>query len=214
VIHVLLVDDHELVRVGINRLLADVPGIRVVGQAGTGEEAVKLAREKNPHVVLMDIKMPGIGGLEAIRKIQKINSDIKVIVLTVHTEDPFPIKLLRAGAQGYLTKEARLDEMVAAIQAVHAGKRYLIPEIAQQIALTTVLDNQPSLFTRLSKREMQVLLMITSGQKVKEISDKLCLSPKTINTYRYRLFEKLDASSDVELTHLAIRHGIVDTEGS
>lgn len=211
-IHVLLVDDHELVRIGIGRLLSDVPGIRVVGEAETGEDAIKLAKEKNPHVILMDVKMPGIGGLEATRKIQRINPDIKIIALTVFEGEPFPTKLLQAGARGYLTKGAGLEEMVNAIRTVHAGKRYLGPEIAQQMALNTLSDTENSLFELLSDREMQVLLMITGGQKVQKISEKLCLSPKTVNTYRYRIFEKLKVTSDVELTHLAIRYGIVESE--
>lgn len=211
-INVLVVDDHELVRIGISRLLSDVAGICVVGEVSTGEEAIKFVKEKTPHVVLMDVKMPGIGGLEATRKMLRFDPEIKVIALTVCEGEPFPSKLLQAGAKGYLTKGAALDEMVEAIRAVHAGKRYLGTDVAQQLAFKTLQDQEKPLFDQLSDREMQVLLMITSGQKVQDISEKLCLSPKTVNTYRYRLFEKLNVSSDVELTHLAIRHGIVDME--
>jgi two-component system invasion response regulator UvrY len=200
-INVLLVDDHELVRTGISRLLADVEDISVIGEAESGEDAVKLAREKNPQVILMDVRMPGIGGLEATRKIQRMNPDIKIIALTACDEEPFPTKLLQAGARGYL-----------AIRTVCSGKRYLGPEIAQLLALQNLSDSQGSPFEILSDREMQVLLMITKGQKVQHISEKLCLSPKTVNTYRYRLFEKLNVNSDVELTHLAIRHGIIESE--
>lgn len=209
-INVLVVDDHELVRVGVCRLLSDVAGIKVIGNACSGEEALKLVKEKHPHVVLMDVKMPGIGGLEATRKMLRFDPEVKVIALTVCDGEPFPSKLLQAGAKGYLTKGAALEEMVEAIRAVHAGKRYLGPEIAQQLAFKTLEEKEKPLFDQLSDREMQVLIMITSGQKVQDISEKLCLSPKTVNTYRYRLFEKLNAATDVELTHLAIRHGIVD----
>lgn len=211
-INVLVVDDHELVRIGISRLLSDVPGITVVGEASTGEEAIKFVKEKHPHVVLMDVRMPGIGGLEATRKMLRFDSEVKVIALTVYEGEPFPTKLLQAGAKGYLTKGAGLEEMVEAIREVHAGKRYLGTEIAQQMALRGLEDQEKPLFEQLSDREMQVLLMITSGQKVQDISEKLCLSPKTVNTYRYRLYEKLNVGTDVELTHLAIRHGIVDME--
>jgi two-component system invasion response regulator UvrY len=210
-ITVLLVDDHDLVRAGVNRLLSDVPGIKVIGEARSGEEAVKLAKDKAPDVVLMDVKMPGIGGLEATRKMLRSNPDIKIIALTVCGGEPFPTKLLQAGASGYLTKGAGLEEMVSAIRAVHAGKRYLGPEIAQQLALKTLNDGD-SLFDILSERELQVMIMITSGQTVQEISEKLCVSPKTINSYRYRIYEKLKVQSDVELTLLAIRHGILDME--
>lgn len=213
-ITVLIVDDHELVRAGIRSLLSTVNGIKVIGEASTGEEAIKLAREKHPNVVLMDVRMPGIGGLEATRKLLRTDPDLKVIALTVCGEEPFPSKLLQAGAAGYLTKGSGLDEMVQAIHSVFHGKRYISPEVAQQLALKHLSDEKATPFETLSERELQVMLMITSGQKVQEISDKLCLSPKTVNSYRYRLFEKLGVNSDVELTHLAIRHGILDTETS
>ena len=211
-ISVLIVDDHDIVRAGVGRLLADVNGINVIGEASSGEEAVQAAREKRPNVVLMDVKMPGIGGLGATRRMLKDNPNIKIIALTVCGEEPFPTKLLQAGAAGYLTKGSDLDEMITAIRTVHAGNRYIGPEIAQQLALKTVKDADGSPLDQLSERELQVMMMITGGLKVQEISDKLCLSPKTVNSYRYRLFDKLDVNSDVELTHLAIRHGILDTE--
>ncbi len=214
VINVLVVDDHELVRAGITRLLSDVNGIRVIGAVNSGEDAVKIAKEKLPDVILMDVKMPGIGGLEATRKIIRSNPAIKVIALTIYDGEPFPTQLLRAGAVGYLTKGAGIEEMVNAIRMVHSGKRYLGPEIAQRMAFKTLGENEESPFDLLSERELQVLLMITSGQKVQDISDKLCLSPKTVNTYRYRLFEKLKVNTDVELTHLVIRHGLFDSEGT
>ncbi len=211
-ISVLIVDDHDIVRAGVARLLGDVKGMRVVGEADSGEKAVRMAKEKQPNVVLMDVKMPGIGGLEATRKMLRNNPDIKIIALTVCGEEPFPSKLLQAGAAGYITKDSGLDEIVNAIKAVHSGKRYIGPVIAQQLALKTVsADADKSPLDLLSERELQVMMMITEGQKVQEISDKLCLSPKTVNSYRYRLFDKLGVASDVELTHLAIRHGILDT---
>ncbi|WP_434360158.1 UvrY/SirA/GacA family response regulator transcription factor [Parasalinivibrio latis] len=211
-ISVFLVDDHELVRTGIRRLLEDVRGIKVVGEAHSGEEAVKWCRQSHADIVLMDMNMPGIGGLEATRKILRANPDIKIIVLTVHTENPFPTKVMQAGAAGYLTKGAGPDEMVNAIRQVHSGQRYISPEIAQQMALSQFSPAAENPFKNLSERELQIMLMITKGEKVTDISEKLNLSPKTVNSYRYRLFEKLSIKGDVELTHLAIRHGILDTE--
>lgn len=212
VINILLVDDHDIVRAGVSRLLADVNGIKVIAEASSGEEAVNLAKELKPHVILLDVKMPGIGGLEAARKILRSNPDIKIIALTGCGESPFPSKLLQAGAAGYLTKDSSHDEMVMAIKTVYSGKKYISPEIAQQLALKTVTEPEGSSLDSLSERELQVMMMITEGQKVQDISDKLCLSPKTINSYRYRLFDKLKVASDVELTHVAIRHGMLDTE--
>jgi DNA-binding NarL/FixJ family response regulator len=204
-----VVDDHDLVRTGITRMLADIDGLQVVGEGDSGEAALKLARELKPDVVLMDVKMPGIGGLEATRKLLRSHPDIKVVAVTVCEEDPFPTRLLQAGAAGYLTKGAGLDEMVQAIRLAFAGQRYISPQIAQQLALKS-FQPQGSPFDALSEREIQIALMIVGCQKVQIISDKLCLSPKTVNTYRYRIFEKLSVTSDVELTLLAVRHGMVD----
>ncbi|MCW1937058.1 UvrY/SirA/GacA family response regulator transcription factor [Pseudomonas sp. MDMC_285] len=210
-IRVLVVDDHDLVRTGIARMLADIDGLQVVGQACTGEEALLKVRELKPDVVLMDVKMPGIGGLEATRKLMRSHPDIKVVAVTVCEEDPFPTRLLQAGAAGYLTKGAALDEMVQAIRLVFAGQRYIDPQIAQQLALKSFQpQNSGSPFDLLSEREIQIALMIANCHKVQNISDKLCLSPKTVNTYRYRIFEKLSITSDVELALLAVRHGMVD----
>lgn len=211
-INVLLVDDHDLVRIGIRRLLSDVKGIKVVGEANTGEEAVRLARELKPQVILMDVKMPGIGGLEATRKILRADPDTKIIAVTVYGDEPFPSRLLQAGAVGYITKGSSLEEMVQAIKVVCAGQRYISPEVAQQLALRHLNGEEASPFSSLSERELQVMFMIIHGQKPQDIADKLCLSAKTVNSYRYRLFEKLHVSTDVELTHLAMRHGMLDAD--
>lgn len=211
-IRVLVVDDHDLVRTGISRMLADIDGLQVIGQAESGEAAIKRSRELKPDVVLMDVKMPGIGGLEATRKLLRSYPDIKVIAVTICEEDPFPTRLLQAGAAGYLTKGAALEEMIQAIRMVFAGQRYISPQIAQQLALKSFqpkINGSP--FDLLSEREIQIALMIANCQKVQVISDKLCLSPKTVNTYRYRIYEKLSITSDVELALLAVRHGMVDT---
>lgn len=210
-IKVLVVDDHDLVRTGIKRMLDDIQGIKVTGEARSGEDAVKIARDSRPDVVLMDVKMPGIGGLEATRKLLRIDPDIKVLVVTVCDDDLFPAKLLQAGAAGYLTKDASMDEMVQAIRAVNSGQRYISPAVAQQLAFKHITDKEESPFSSLSERELQVMIMITHGCKPQEISEKLNLSPKTVNSYRYRIFEKLDVKNDVELTLLAIRHGLVDS---
>ncbi|MBP7178608.1 MAG: UvrY/SirA/GacA family response regulator transcription factor [Moraxellaceae bacterium] len=211
-IKVLVVDDHDLVRMGITRMLSDITGISVVGEAANGEDCLRVSRELDPHVVLMDIKMPGIGGLEATRKLLQQSPDVKVLAVTVCDEEPFPSRLLKAGAAGYLTKGAALEEMVHAIRAVASGQRYISPEIAQRLALSSLEEEKISPFDDLSEREMQISMMIVSCQKVQEISDRLFLSPKTVNSYRYRIFEKLGIESDVELTLLAVRHGLLNTD--
>jgi two-component system invasion response regulator UvrY len=209
-IRVVLVDDHQLVRSGIRRLLDDADDIEVCGEASSGEEALKLVKQLRPEVVLMDVNMPGIGGLEATRKLLRIDEKIKIIALTVHVDEPYPSRLMEAGALGYLTKGCDEDEIVTAIHTVHRGDRYIGADIARQMALSGLSGKNRNPFDRLSQREVQVMMMITRGHKVQEISDVLCLSPKTVSTYRYRLYEKLGVENDVELTHLALRHDMID----
>ncbi|MDF0534446.1 UvrY/SirA/GacA family response regulator transcription factor [Shewanella sp. A32] len=209
-ISVYLVDDHELVRTGIRRILEDEKGIRVIGEANDGESAVQWCRQNEADVILMDMNMPGIGGLEATKKILRYQPEAKIIVLTIHSEDPFPTKVMQAGASGYLTKSARPPEMLQAIRQVAIGQRYLSPEIAQQMALSQFNQTDDNPFKSLSERELQIMLMITNGEKVNDISEQLSLSPKTVNSYRYRLFAKLGISGDVELTKLAIRYKMLD----
>ncbi|MCV9880600.1 UvrY/SirA/GacA family response regulator transcription factor [Brenneria izbisi] len=211
-ISVFLVDDHELVRAGIRRIIDDIKGLKVIGEASCGEDAVKWCRSNVVDVVLMDINMPGIGGLEATRKILRFSPEIKVIMLTIHTENPLPAKVMQAGAAGYVSKAAAPREVICAIRAVHAGKRYIASDIAQQMALSQLEPQTETPLACLSERELQIMLMITKGQKVTEISDQLNLSPKTVNSYRYRMFSKLNISGDVELTHLAIRYGLFNAE--
>jgi two-component system, NarL family, invasion response regulator UvrY len=210
-ISVLIVDDHALVRAGIRLLLQDAKGIKVVGEATTGEDGVRLARELLPQVVLMDIKMPGIGGIEATRKILHYHSQAKILIVTVCCDILHPSRLLQAGAAGYLTKDVTPAEMVQAIHAVYAGQRYISSGIAQKMVLKNAADLEKSPFEILSDRELQVVSMITKGIKTSEIAKKLSLSSKTINTYRYRIFKKLNLNNnDVELTHLALQCDLTD----
>jgi len=209
-INVLLTDDHALVRSGIRRLLEDSGQVRIVGEAESGEEGVKLAQELAPDVILMDVNMPGIGGVEACRRILQRNPQQKIIVLTIHNEQTFPKRMLEIGARGYLTKECGVDEMLSAIARVYKGGAYIAPSIAQQLALALLPGNERSPIDRLSRREFQVMLMISHGLSNAEISDKLCLSPKTVSTYRLRLLEKLGAQNEVDLIKIAVEQGMVE----
>lgn len=212
-INVLLVDDHELVRTGVKRIINDVRGMKVIGEAESGEQAFQMCRAEEPNVVLMDMNMPGIGGMEATKKIIRYCPDVKIIMLTVHTEDPFPSKVMQIGAHGFLTKMTKPEEMIQAIKAVNVGQRYLAPEIAQKMVLNQISGvNEDKPFDSLSERELQIMLMITKGEKVQDIAEQLNLSSKTINSYRYRMFEKLNINNDVELTHMAIRFGMIDID--
>lgn len=211
--NILVADDHDLVRMGIVRMLADVEGFHVVGEAKTGEEAVRLARDLKPCIVLMDVKMPGIGGLEATRKVLTASDMTKVIAVTALADEMFPERLMKAGASGYVTKGAGFDEIIDAIKTVLSGKLYMSTSIAQQLALKNFGgkgDSSP--FELLSERELQTAIMIANGHKVQEIADSFCVSPKTVNSYRYRIFDKLNLNSDVELALLAVKHKILDLE--
>ena len=212
-IRILVVDDHDLVRAGITRMLGDEGGMEVIGEASSGEDAIFIAQKDTPDVILMDLRMPGIGGMEAIRKITRLNDECKIIAVTACADDPYPSRVMQAGAAAYITKDADIKEIIRAIRLVHSGQRYMSPEIAQKLALKQFNPSESEkMFDVLSEREMQITMMVVNCQKVQDISDLLCLSPKTVNAYRYRIFEKLDVSGDVELTHLAIRHGLLDTE--
>ncbi len=211
-VNILVVDDHDLVRMGIVRILEDIDNFTIVGEADCGEKALLLTREHNPDVVLMDVKMPGIGGLEATKKLLRINSEIKIIAVTACDDSIYPTKLMQAGAVGYVTKGAGPEEMISAINTVMSGNLFMSSRVAQQMALKNYSGLEKSPFDQLSDRELQTALAIANGQRAQVIAEIFNVSPKTINSYRYRIFDKLQISSDVELTLLAVKHKILDPE--
>jgi len=210
-IKVLIVDDHDLVRFGFKSLLGGQDGINVVETLSSGEDAINWCRDNhgNVDIVLMDVNMPGIGGIEATHRISKSWPKIGIIIVTVHDDGPLPKQLLNGGAKGYLSKGNGVDEMITAIRDVHNGKHYIAKDIAQTLALS-VLPGEINPIDTLSMRETQVLMMVAQGTRTQEISEILNLSPKTISTYRKRLYEKLDVNSDIEMLHLAMKYGVLD----
>ena len=168
-------------------------------------------RALSPDVVLLDVNMPNINGVEATRRIKQFNPNIKVLAVSSLTAQPYPSMLLKAGVNGYITKGTPLDEMIRAIKKVHAGSRYFSHDVAEQLAETVLGEKKESPFDALSEREKQVAMMVVNCQSTQQIADQLFVSAKTVNTYRYRIFDKLGIDSDVKLTHLAIRHGLVQT---
>lgn len=208
-IKVLVVDDHELVRTGICRMLEDCDQIQIVGQAESGEEAINFARNTFPDIVLLDVNMPGVGGIETTRRLLQIIPTCKIIAVSGLSEEPYPSLLLKAGASGYLTKGTPLHEMLKAIEKVMEGGKYFCADIAEQLANSYLSDTQQSPFDILSERELQVAMMVVNCISAQDIADRLFVSVKTVNTYRYRIFDKLNIDSDVKLTHLAIRHGLI-----
>ena len=209
---VLLIDDHALVRSGIRNLLKDTSSIELIAEADRGQEGIRLVRELKPDVVLLDINLPDISGIEVAEKLLRFDAEIKILALTAMTNDLFPFRLLEVGVKGYLTKESSRDELIQAIKTVSVGRRYLSSKIASKLALLKVGEVEKSVFESLTNKEMEVLLMVVQGKTVKEISDNLFITPKTVHTYRRNLFDKLDVANDVELTLLAIRQGVVDIE--
>ncbi|MBT8049729.1 MAG: response regulator [Xanthomonadales bacterium] len=208
-IRLLVVDDHELVRIGLRHILADYPSIIIAGEAGEGEVALRMNRHLKPDVVLLDVCLPGLSGFEVTRRLKQASPRVGVIILTVHERAPYPERLLEAGASAYLTKGCAATELIQAIETVARGGRHIGSGIAQKMALNVLPGRQRSPFDGLSSREMEVLLMLTDGKKVADIAQTMHLSPKTVATYKYRIYEKLNTRNDVDMTRMAMRYGIV-----
>lgn len=206
-ITVVVADDHDLVRTGIIRMLSDDDGILVIGQASSGQEALMQIKKLAPDVLLLDMNMPQMDGVQVMQKLQQSKNTVKVLAVSAMYAAPYPAMLIKAGASGYITKGVPIDEMVLAIKKVAGGGRYFSPDVAEEIAKSLLEDGSP--FDLLSTREKQVALMVANCQSITQIADALFVSAKTVNTYRYRIFEKLGVDSDVKLTHLAIAHGLV-----
>lgn len=215
-ITVLVADDHAMVRTGIARMLDDADDITVIAEAASGEEAIQRSRELKPDIILMDIRMPGMGGLEATRKLQQLVPEARIIAVSALEQEPMPSRLLKAGAWAYLSKggDASGQEVLTAVRQVASGRRYLSPSIAQALALRSYDEKTASPFDVLSEREIQISLMISNGLRVQDIAETLHIQAKTVNSYRYRIFEKLDVNGDVALTLLAIRHGLIEAPSS
>ncbi|MCP3680479.1 MAG: response regulator [Gammaproteobacteria bacterium] len=207
---VLLVDDHDLVREGLRQLFNHVPDIEIVGEANTGEQAVQFVRKTRVDVVLMDLNLPRMSGLEATRRILTARPGIKILALSAYEDEIRSARILHNGALGYITKEGSPDELIKAIRQVATGKRYISERIAKRLAVSRFSANEPSLFEQLSDREIEVMLMIVRGKGSAEIARELHLSPKTVNCYRYRLLKQLNVTNEVELTYLAARCGLID----
>ena len=208
-IKILLVDDHAVVRMGFKMLIEAEADIKVIGEAESGEVAVKLFQELKPDIIIMDITMPGIGGLEAIDRILAKDKNTKILVLSAHEDSVHPKRVLNAGAMGYLTKRSAAEELIKAIKSVHQGKRYLEPNIAQQMAITQ-LSGETNPIEILSDREFEVFMALAKGKRTNEIADTLCLSPRTVGTHLYNIKQKLNANNSAEIALIAIRCGLID----
>ncbi len=208
-IRVLLADDHTLFREGVRRLLDSEAGIEVVAEAGRSQEILDGTASTEPDVVLLDVSMPGRGGLETLGELKARQPGIRVLMLTVHPEDHFAIRCIKAGADGYMMKDAAPEELVQAIRRVAAGHKYITPDLAEQLAMTLGQDFEEQPHERLSDREFQVMRLIASGKTVSEIADELNLSVKTISTYRSRILEKMHLRNNAEIMQYAIKRELV-----
>ncbi|HET6756461.1 MAG TPA: response regulator transcription factor [Burkholderiales bacterium] len=207
-IRVLIADDHVLIREGLKKIFARHADIEVAGEAASAQEAIELARKSAYDVAVLDINMPGRDGLDALRELKRGQPKLPVLILSMHPEERFAVRMLKAGAAGYLTKESAADELVNAVRKVIAGGKYISPAVAEQLALDL---NRPELpHEALSDRELQVLRLIASGKSTREIAETLSLGISTINTYRARVLEKMNLHSDVELTRYAVLNHLVD----
>jgi DNA-binding NarL/FixJ family response regulator len=205
----LVVDDHLMVRAGLKRLLSDYEEFTVAGEAGSGVEAVRMVREANWDVVLLDISMPDMNGIEVLAQIKRSKPDLPVLILTMHPEEQYAINVLRAGASGYLRKECTSEALVGAIRTVASGRRYISPTLSSQLVEELGGDGQNQPHTELSKREFQVFCKLATGQSVSVVADELFLSVQTVSTYRTRILEKMKLKTNAHIMYYAIKHGLI-----
>ncbi|MGH7506946.1 MAG: response regulator [Longimicrobiales bacterium] len=208
-IRLLIADDHQLVREGLRRLVAEQPDIQVVGEASTGDQVLLAIESSNVDVLLLDVSMPGPPAITILETLRQRIPPVYTVVLSMHPEEQYAVRLLRAGAAAYLTKDGSPEHLVAAVRKAAQGGRYITPSLAEHLA--AALDRPHTLpHEQLSERELQVLRMLASGRSVKRIAASLGLSPKTVSTYRSRMLEKLQLRSTADLIRYALSHGLVD----
>ena len=208
-LNVLLVDDHSVVRMGFKMLIDSEKDMQVIAEAGTGEDGIIKFQEIKPDVIVMDITMPGIGGLEAIERIIAKDKNAKILVLSAHEDSVHPKRVLSAGAIGYLTKRSAAEELINAIRTVGSGKKYIESSVAQQLAITQLSgENDPT--EVLSDREFEVFISLAKGKSTNEIADTMCLSPRTVGTHLYNIKQKLNANNSAEIALIAIRCGLLE----
>jgi two-component system, NarL family, invasion response regulator UvrY len=209
-IKVLIADDHAVVREGLKQILAGTSDMNVIQEASNGQEVLDKVRVNPVDVVVLDISMPGRSGLDTLMQLKREHPALPVLVLSMHSEDQFAVRILKAGARGFLTKETAPDQLVSALRKVVTGGKYISPTLAEKLAFDLRTDNSKAPHEILSDREYEVLCLIALGKSVREIAEKLSLSIKTISTYRARILEKMKMRTNAQLTHYGIRNGLVD----
>ena len=208
-IRVLIADDHAVVREGLKRIVAENADMEVAGEAGNGHEVLDFARRHECDLVLLDLAMPGKDGLDTLKELKLLRPHLPVLVLSVYPEEQYAVRLLRAGAAGYLTKESAPEELVAAIRKVSRGGRYVSEALAEQLAVLLGSGTDRPPHETLSDREFRVMVMLASGKTASEVAEALCLSVKTISTYRSRALRKMNMRNNAELSFYAVKHGLL-----
>jgi len=208
-IKVIIVDDHLIVREGLKQIISDTSDISVVAEASNGQEAINKIRNNDCDVMLLDISMPGRSGLEILKEVKNEFPKLSILILTMHPEEQYAVRVLRAGASGYLTKESAPDELIEAIRKVSDGGKYISSTLAEKLAFNLEVDTGKPFHQTLSDREFEVMCMISSGKTVTEIADEMSLSVKTISTYRTRILDKMRMKTNAELTYYSIKNDLV-----
>jgi len=208
-IKILIADDHAIVREGLKRIITETSDMSVTGEASCGQEVLSILPTQQFDLIILDISMPGKSGLEILKQIKTDFPEIPVLILSVHPEDQYAVRVLKAGASGYLTKESASAELIDAIRKVSQGRRYVTQSLAEELAFNLTTHNKKPSHETLSDREFEVMCSIASGRTVTEIADSLYLSVKTISTYRSRILTKMKLKSNAELTHYAIKNNLV-----
>lgn len=209
-IRIIIVDDHAVVRRGLKQILDETLDLVVADEASSGFELLEKVKKNKFDVVLLDISMPGIDGLDTLKELRIIKPELPVLIFTVYPEDQYAVRVLKAGASGYINKETEPDKLIDAIRKVARGGKYISPYLAELLAFNLDMAGKQPIHEKLSDREFQVMLMVAKGKKVKDIAEQLSLSINTINTYRNRILEKMDLKSNVEITHYAIKNQLID----
>ena len=209
-IKILIADDHAVVREGLKQIISETPDMRVTDEANNGQEVLNKVSEQHYDVVLLDIAMPGRSGLDVLKQLKSKKPKLPVLMLSVHPEEQYAVRTLKAGASGYLTKGSATDELIAAIRKISTGKKYVSSSLAEKLAFDLDMDHEKPRHEILSDREYQVMSMIASGKTVKEIADELSLSVQTISTYRSRILEKMKMKNNAEIIYYAVKQGLVE----